>query len=260
VPENNIMAESENGAADVGTLHRRFLLAELREDERQRLEERLLSDDDLFDEMLAAEDDLVDAAARGELGANERERLAALPGMEQRLAFAHTLAKLVAQRSRSEMGPRRSAWQRWTPWLTTAAVLAVASGLWLVLGFEPQQQGDPQRISRTASFVLPRASLRSAGAELPIDAGIDRVELLLELTENAGEGHFRAVLEEEHATELLSWDELTATRFDWGMAVRIDLPAERLAPGAYSLRLFTDDAPGSPVEIGRYGFTVVRSE
>lgn len=77
-------------------LVRRFLLRELTEDETERVEERLLREDELFDLCEAVEADLLEAAARGELAPAERdrilERLASSPQGRARLALARDLA------------------------------------------------------------------------------------------------------------------------------------------------------------------------
>lgn len=53
---------------------RRYLLGELPEPERERVEERLLSDDDLYERLLLAEDDLIDEYVSGALDDQDQER------------------------------------------------------------------------------------------------------------------------------------------------------------------------------------------
>jgi anti-sigma factor RsiW len=77
---------------------RRFqhLLGLSSETERERLESEFFDDDDAFQEMLTAEDDLIDAYARGELSAKERkqfeERFMTSAQGRERVEFARTLA------------------------------------------------------------------------------------------------------------------------------------------------------------------------
>lgn len=74
----------------------RYLLGLLPAAERERWEEALLVEGDRFDATLAAEDDLLDAYARGELTASERAAFerSVLPRRHttERLAFARALA------------------------------------------------------------------------------------------------------------------------------------------------------------------------
>ncbi|HEY0141121.1 MAG TPA: hypothetical protein VGF48_09510 [Thermoanaerobaculia bacterium] len=75
-------------------LLRRFLLGTLPEGEHARLQEAFFTDAGLHARVVAAEDDLFDAYARGELSDDERacfeERFGA---QQQRVRFAELLAK-----------------------------------------------------------------------------------------------------------------------------------------------------------------------
>lgn len=64
------MAGEIQGAAQ----RTRFLLGGGTEAERERLEAEFFADDDAFQQMIAAEDDLIDAYARGELSDSERRQ------------------------------------------------------------------------------------------------------------------------------------------------------------------------------------------
>jgi hypothetical protein len=259
------MGEEEAGAANhsetkVATLHQCLLLGELPEDERERLEERLIEDDDFFGELLAAEDDLIDAAAAGELDPEMEERLFALPDLAERIAFSRTLEKIAGGRLDSKVTFFRPRVRRWAPGLAVAAALAMAVGLWFWQGTGPTGMTDQSSTANVASFVLPAVGLRGAGAELPVAANVDRVELWFELPEGEIEGGLQLVLRTRGDTEVGTWDQLRITRFDWGTAVRISLSAARLSAGEYTAILITGIGQGEPLEIGRYGFVVVRTK
>jgi len=77
----------------------RYLLGVASQSERERLEAEYFSDEDAFEKMLGAEDDLIDAYARGELSNKERRQfedrfLNSAQGRE-RVQFARTLAGAV---------------------------------------------------------------------------------------------------------------------------------------------------------------------
>lgn len=76
-----------------------FLLGELSEEERQQFEEQWFDQDDFFQEVLAAEDDLIDAYVRGTLSSQQRTRFEAQflnsPQQRQRVEFAKALHKKV---------------------------------------------------------------------------------------------------------------------------------------------------------------------
>src|SRR5829696_4799945 len=73
---------------------RRYLLGQLTDDEEQRLEERLLSEDDFFQELELTKDELAQEYASGELAAKERkwlqENFLASSEGKQRHEFAKT--------------------------------------------------------------------------------------------------------------------------------------------------------------------------
>src|SRR5581483_3103440 len=78
---------------------RAYLTGELSEDEEVRLEEEYFSDDEKFLEFQAAQNDLLDAYARGHLDTRQRQgferRLAASPWLGERAALAEALAEAV---------------------------------------------------------------------------------------------------------------------------------------------------------------------
>lgn len=73
----------------------RYLLNQLPEEERDRFEEELIADDDAFADMLAEEDDLLDAYVHGALDDSARhavqQRYLTHPELRSRLEFAQTL-------------------------------------------------------------------------------------------------------------------------------------------------------------------------
>ena len=90
---------------------RRYLLGQQPEEEADRLERRLLLDEDLFELAEAAEADLLDECARGELAPTLCEpltrRLAASPGGRVRLARARGLAAALRRAQLAMLGEQR---------------------------------------------------------------------------------------------------------------------------------------------------------
>jgi len=148
-------------------LLRSYLLGELSEPDVDRLELRLLEDDELFELSEAVEADLLAAYARGELTVAEGERvlhrLASSAGGQRRLALARSLntiasesqpapAPVVPLRRRAAPAPRP--WTRWAA-LAATLVIAVAGALWL----------HPQRLQTTVTPVPPQPAKTSPGPE-----------------------------------------------------------------------------------------------
>jgi hypothetical protein len=155
--EREIMRDDE-------LLHR-FLLGELEEDEVERVEKRLLEEDELFDLCEAIEADLLEAAVRGGLTPAERERvlerLASSPQGRARLALARNLVDIAAPRKNLLSFPRLASLTarpavRWA----AAACLVALLGTWFVVDEseqEPQiaQQEEPPLVvdpGKTGTF------------------------------------------------------------------------------------------------------------
>jgi anti-sigma factor RsiW len=82
-------------------LLRQYLLGELADAERERLQERYFIDAELYARLLAAEDDLIDEYVRGELTDDERRRFEERfrsPEQRQRVEFARKLRRAAEDR------------------------------------------------------------------------------------------------------------------------------------------------------------------
>jgi hypothetical protein len=130
------------------TLLRRYFLGDLPQEERVRLEDLYLVDVELFEELLAAENDLIDAYVRGELTEAEAQRfeMEYLKSQERRnrLDFARALSQVSVLGEEALPSHRGSIWKKiWVvlsirqgipQWvLATAVVVIVASGSWLLV-------------------------------------------------------------------------------------------------------------------------------
>ena len=83
----------------------RYLLGRLSEEEEAPLEERYFSEDDEFEELEAAEDELIDRYVRGQLSDEDSRRFRRLL-VSPRLAERVELAKILAQRTSSQTQPQ----------------------------------------------------------------------------------------------------------------------------------------------------------
>jgi hypothetical protein len=136
-------------ALDNHELAKRFLLGNLSESERVEIEDAFLARDDSYQELLEAEDDLIDAYVRGELPASERalfeQRQLTSPHSRERVEFARTLFDSVSGKLVPDRVPDRPApWWRFLsggvvsrPALGYAfaavLLLTVLGGLWFVV-------------------------------------------------------------------------------------------------------------------------------
>jgi len=115
-----------NGSTENDALLISYLLGELPEEEKRKLEEEYSIDDNLYEELQAAERDLIDSYVGRELSARERELFEnyflSSPARRQRLRFATALkeyASPVPASARAQEPSRAGWWPRFflaSPW------------------------------------------------------------------------------------------------------------------------------------------------
>ncbi len=111
----------------------RYLLGDVTSPEQERVEEAYVSEGEAFHELLAAEEDLIDAYVAGSLSAADRLRFEqhflASPARRERVAFARDLARLEPRHVVAPAAPSHR-----PAWLPVAAVLApmLLAGAWLL--------------------------------------------------------------------------------------------------------------------------------
>jgi len=117
-----------------------YLLGELSEKERARLEEEYFADDALFEEIRVAETELIDSYVRRRLSDTERSRFEArylaFPELRKRVDLARVLAE-KADSAGTPIGGRSVRWWQWSPegrwWPRPAMVAAMAAVALLVV-------------------------------------------------------------------------------------------------------------------------------
>lgn len=112
-----------------------YLLGELSQEEAQRLEERLLRDDDFVEHMRLTEDELVEDYVRDSLSPHERERFKtyflSTPRRRRKLMFVERLSKLASERPAPRPSPRFP-WlfaPRWRAAAVFCVLIALAGGV-----------------------------------------------------------------------------------------------------------------------------------
>ncbi|HTG33861.1 MAG TPA: hypothetical protein VLB76_13105 [Thermoanaerobaculia bacterium] len=279
-------------------LLRSYLLGALPEQEADRLEQRLLAEDELFELSEAVEADLLAACARGELAPAERERveqrLASSPRGRERLALAHALNTLAGSPERASAPvvpfPRRAA----TPirpafrWAALAAALLAAAGLsWFAMerphgGEAPPwvaqerpapanprapeasraQEGAPapKPEPEKAVFQLALMSLRGAEAaqKLRVRSGTDVVELQIGVEGMEDLKTFHLTLRNRKAEIVWEGDGLEPVRLDGVRALVVDLPADQIPAGTYEIQARGLTHGGEPEDLSPLEIEVVR--
>lgn len=242
---------------------RQYLLRQLDDEERGRFEERVFTDRAYLDQVLMAEDELVEDFVFDELPAPDRESFVAhflsTPQQEQKLQIAKAL-KARAARGAAEPKPpaagvlaflhRHKRIVKLT--LAAALLLAVGVGAWLLapdpLARELAQLNSPQAglsvgagagdypVTLTPGRVRGEPAGRPSEAAVVIPPDAQVVRLRLALMSDAYDGYRVAVHRDAGAAPLVV-DNLKVEDGPDGKIVTVRIPARVLAPGYYQLTL-----------------------
>lgn len=175
-------------AIDPQNINVRYLLGELSDEEMSALEARYFAEPEAFDEITAAESDLIDAYSRDRLPFELRERLEkfymADPTRRERVRFGQALdqrlgsERVLAVPASSWLDSLRTALGSLRPAVgfsfAAAALLLVLGGIWLFIG---RQKPDTSEVAKAnavtpsgtpAAAVIPRES-REDGPTAPTE-------------------------------------------------------------------------------------------
>lgn len=238
----------------VGEL-RAFLLGTLPDADAERVELSLLSDDALYESLLATEEELIDEYLCGALSPEEASRflgyLNRLPDGRARIDLAKDLARTLrpsaAWRGRLEaMAAGASRLRRWRlpAWAAAAGIAGAVFAISLSVGMRD-----------AAPLLLSAGSTRGGGA-LPT-ASLSRLEgsvrMMLEIGFSAHH-RYRATLLDVESRPIRSFADLKATSTVERLFVAFSIPTEGLGPGDYSVTLDGETASGGFEPLGRYVF------
>jgi anti-sigma-K factor RskA len=235
-----------------------------------------MTEDGFFDELLLAEEELIDDYVGGQLPLDERRRFEqhflSTPERQRQLRFAQALSRYVSNSSeKSEgesaraqplahtSGQKRAGWfgafwgsRAWALRSAVAlAVVVVAVGaLWL----SRQRTTQPRTfatLTLTASVGNRAEGVQASKVKLPPDADALRIFLMLP------EGSAPAT---RYRAELVNGNGETKSfevAVEDSRSVSAVIPAAQLARGQYALRLYKTDADGSEQRVpGSYFFNV----
>ena len=246
---------------------RQYLLGELPESERPALEERFFADDEFFDQLLDAENDLLDAYVRGELSRGQQERMAAKlerePGAQRELALASALARAASRTARV----RRS----FSGWLWTLAATAAALAIWggwlatanremsqRLLAFERRPAPAPPGVFAVS---IPagqqRGSGPSASPPIVVPPSAEFVSLSLQLAPGEPYRDYSMILRTARGEEVARFAGLSPTTLAGSTAVEVYLQASLLPAGEYEVALAGETA-GRTEPVGFAYFQVTR--
>jgi hypothetical protein len=266
-----------------------YLLGQLPEEEQAELERRYLADDALFEEVLAIEDDLRDAYARGELSRPDREafeqRLLTAPGQQTQQEFARTLCRYL-KKTGKKVGPLAQLAAGWksllgalgarprmvfVPALSVTILILMAGSWWLgrrsvqpppqaasgnpPVAVAPTAGGQTPEV-RTMGFVLRRGLSRGSEGAEPLVIPPEVSQVRLEARVETNYPSYDAVLQTAEGKQVWNKGDLIAQAPPGGKKVLLYLSSSLLPPGDYVLTLRGLPTTGSPETVTEYAFRV----
>lgn len=271
---------------DYRDLFLRYLAGELSEQESRRVEERLLADDNFFDRMEEAQNDLLDAYAAGELSESQRKTVEAVlqadPAQQRRLRLARGLAHMgspTPMKARATAG-RSGRKFYWGALLALAcAVIAVVTVLYVrsrspvqrrlaaqkangptmsAPGSASQTTRPPQPASppaHTPAFALLLSPSVERGSNsnqvVTLPPGLRSLEVQILLPRNESGKRYDVQITFPQGAGVKTLKGLTLEEAFSERLVRFQLPATGLPTGLYVFRLYRENGK-SPVLAASY--------
>jgi hypothetical protein len=262
-------------------LIQRYLLGVLDSETRQRLEERLLTDNEFFEELLVAEDELIDSYLSSSLSPGDKEKFEgyflSTPERRQKISFAKTLRKyIVAKEEELTVSPgidnsspsrKRFLLPHFgisNPLIglsVAATLLLIAIGVgWLIMREQRSESPSGRRDSgHVLAITLTAGATRSEGEinSVNIPAKTTIVEFRLELPADEYE-NYRAVIQTDNGSEIFSLDQLKAEKSGTERVVIVQTPAQTLHAGDFQLKLSGLTADGKLEDVSGYYFRILK--
>jgi len=281
-------------AKDENTL-RRYLLGDVSPDERETIEVWFMSDDDAYDVLVAAEDDLIDESLNGKLKKTDLERFnryfLAAPERQRKLAFDRSLRRYV-NKHRPPHQPGHL-WDFLASFFRSRAILGygcaalilltIVGGGWSAFTLVRVQrefrfasdqlanvssERETYRLNRTIAELnsAPQALLtfnlipgisRSSSRipRMTIPAHTKLVRVSLTLLDDNYDS-YRVLLFDDGGRQLWTAPQLRATTTGDGKAVVVSVPGEVLSNGDYNFNLSGISNGQPPENISSYYFDV----
>jgi hypothetical protein len=235
---------------------REYLLGHLSDEEQQKIEERLMTEDDLFEELEISKGELIEEYRAGELSSSEHDwfehHYLASPEGRQRHTFSIALSCIqrpISQPQRPGLLERLESFlkiQRWAVATATSAVLIAVIGVaWYISRPRPSFAITLNTSAINRSLNAPRYT------QIRLKPDVEEVRISLRLPEPASAGtNYRIELDNRQETTALKPSTQDAS------SVLVVIPSKQLPPGLYSLILFTTKSGSPEQRVGDYFFEV----
>ena len=248
---------------------RRYLLGPLSANEQQKIEERLMTEDDFFEQLEISKDEVLEDYCAGDLTATEREWLEhhflASPEGKFRRRFALALDQLAVSDPAvvpvTKISERPSLIERFKAFwegLSLAHAAVAAAVVLVIVGAVAVKSGLFSSKPTTSLAVTLISSPATRGGEsqprqkISIPPNVDELAINLVLPASPPPGaSYRVELDDRSRTRSVE------VEGDDAKSVQIKIPAEQLERGPYVLKVFTSDANGGEQPVpARFFFEV----
>jgi len=250
---------------------RPYLLGLIPQNDQPQIEERLLVDNEFYEELLIAEDELIDEYLAGELSPMERrnfeEHFLVTPEREQKVRFGRALNKYTADKS-SRRAPTPQWWSYPAAFLSSrnavaltalsAAALVLVVGVWLATKNPWQQTPGTAPVSIVTAVLIP-GTAREGGeiTRISIPPGTDTIQLRLALPPGDYE-KYRAAILTSQGTNVWTGTNLQPELLVEGKFIVLTLPANIFRRDDYQAKLSGQLANSSFEDAASYTFRVSR--
>ncbi|HKR13958.1 MAG TPA: hypothetical protein VJT15_17980 [Pyrinomonadaceae bacterium] len=250
-------------------LIKEYLLGQLDDDEQQKIEERLMVEDDFFDEFEASKGELVEQYCAGELGETERDWLEShyLVSEEGKQRYLLAVALDCGKNpprpqpipepipESIEIKPAPPSWferasmvfkrPQWMVASATAVVLVMVFGVWMI-----RPEGSTYVGPTLVSEAIDRGSSENGRKTFKLPDGTGKLQLRLTLPQpSTPAASYRAELDNR-----IEGKPVTVVASD-AQTVTVEVPASLIPPGAYALILTALKSDGTDEKIpGQYYF------
>jgi hypothetical protein len=252
---------------------RPYLLGLIQQNEQLQIEERLLTDNEFYEELLIAEDDLIDEYLAGELSTLDRrnfeEHFLVTPERERKVRFGRALNKYTADKAR-QSAPTPQWWSYPAAFLSArnavaslalaAAVLLLVFGVsWLAVKNPPQQTPGGPASASIVTAVLTPGMAREGGeiTRISVTPDKDTIQLRLALPSGDYEKYHVAILTSQ-GTNVWTGTSLQSERLPEGKFIVLNLPANIFRRDDYQAKLSGQLANSSFEDAASYTFRVSR--
>ena len=260
---------------------RQYLLGTLSPERAAELEESLLLDSEIYEELLIAEDELIDQFIEGEMSPAERAAVEThflrSPERKKQLSFARTLKSYVSANTSPKPEVSDSRARNGTAWgqppkkrffrdllfppnpafalsLAAALVLISVGGVWLA-----NRMNQPSQPQAVWAVELTPGLQRDGGeiTSLAIPANTDTVRPELDLADDQFQS-YQAEVVDISGRSVITGKYLKAQTSKNRRIVPFEIKAALLLPGEYRAKLSGLSADGRVENLDTYPFKVLR--